>query len=82
MQVSRSPVRYKLFGPVRAVKLEEHPGSKLRNPTNTMVEIPAEVVVEVEGSVADSGLINILWNGDAFSVFFEDLKDHARIQAD
>jgi hypothetical protein len=77
--MSRSTVRYKLSGPVNAVKLEEHPGSSLRNPTTTLVQIPANVIVELEGSVAASGLVNILWNGAAFSVFYEDLKEKAQV---
>jgi hypothetical protein len=78
MQAFRQPVRYKLHRPVNAVKLEEHPGSTLRSPTGTLVEIPADMIVEQEGSVAASGLINILWGGDAYSVFYEDLKDKAQ----
>jgi hypothetical protein len=77
--MSRSTVRYKLSGPVNAVKLEEHPGSSLRNPTNMLVEIPANGIVELEGSVAASGLVTILWNGGAFSVFYEDLKEKAQV---
>ena len=46
-----------------------------------LVEIPADAVIELEGLVADSGLINILWNGDAFSIFYEDLKEKAHIVA-
>jgi hypothetical protein len=79
MQASRSPVRYKLSEPVNAVKLEEHPGSTLRNPTETLVEIPASAVVELEGVAAPSGLINILWDGNAFSVFYDDLKEKAQL---
>lgn len=79
MPGSQFSVRYRLSGPVNAVKLEEHPGSTLRNPTSTLVEIPANVIVELEGAVAASGLVNILWNGDAFSVFYEDLKDKAQV---
>ena len=76
----RSPnraVHYKVSQPLQAVKLAEHPGSSLRDPTVTLVQIPAEVIVEVEGGVADSGLINILWNGEVFSVFNEDLQEKA-----
>jgi hypothetical protein len=71
--------RIKLSKLVRAVKLQEQPGSSLRNPTGTLVEIPAGVIVEIEGAAAPSGLCNILWNGDAFSVFYEDLKENGRI---
>ena len=67
--------RYKVLKPLQAVKLAEHPGSSLRDPTPTLVQIPAEVVVEIEGSVAASGLINVLWNGEVFSVFNEDLQE-------
>ena len=57
----QSGVRYRLFKPVRAVKLEEHPGSSLRNPTETLVEIPSDAIVELEGAAAPSGLSNVLW---------------------
>jgi hypothetical protein len=77
MRNPRLPIRYKLFQDLQAVKLAEHPGSSLRDPTGTLVRIPAEVIVEIEGSVADSGLINVLWNGDVFSVFNEDLQEKA-----
>ena len=79
MRSSSAPVRYKLFKPVRAVKLQEHPGSSLRNPTETLVAIPANVIVELEGMPAPSGLSNILWNGDAFSVFYEDLRENGQV---
>ena len=71
--------RYRIARPLKAVKLEEHPGSSLRNPTATLVEIPVDVILEAEGGVAHSGLINVLWNGQAFSVFFEDLRDSADV---
>ena len=73
------PIRYKLSKPVRAVKLQEHPGSSLRNPTETLVEIPANVIVELEGAAAPSGLSNILWAGEAFSVFYEDLNENGQV---
>ena len=71
------PIRYKVDKPLQAVKLAEHPGSSLRDPTGTLVQIPAEVIVEIEGGVAQSGLINVLWNGEVFSVFNEDLQEKA-----
>jgi hypothetical protein len=77
MQASRSSARYKLSEPVSAVRLEEHPGSSLRSPTTNLVEIPANVIVELEGVVAPSGLVNILWAGAAYSVFYEDLQEKA-----
>jgi hypothetical protein len=70
-------IRYKVSKPLQAVKLAEHPGSSLRDPTATLIQIPAEVIVEVEGGVAESGLVNILWNGEVFSVFNEDLEEKA-----
>lgn len=73
----RPPVRYKIRKPLQAVKLAEHPGSSLRDPTGTLVQIPAEVVVEIEGGVAESGLVNVVWNGEVFSVFHEDLQEKA-----
>ena len=75
------PVRIQLFKTVRAVKLEEHPGSSLRTPTGTLLEIPVGASVELEGTAGPSGLCNILWNGTPFSVFFEDLKENGHILA-
>lgn len=72
-------MRYKLSLPLQAVKLEPHPGSSLRDPTTVLIEIPADSVIESEGKVAGSGLITVLWNGDAFSVFHEDLREKAEI---
>ena len=79
MQASRSPVRYRVSQPLSAVRLETHPGSSLRRPTATLVEIPANAIVELEGVVDPSGLVNILWRGDAFSVYYEDLTEKAHI---
>ena len=77
MGTSKSSIRYKVSRPLQAVKLAEHPGSSLRDPTGTLIQIPAEVIVEIEGSVTQSGLITILWNGEVFSVFNEDLQEKA-----
>jgi hypothetical protein len=74
---SKSSIRYKVSRPLQAVKLAEHPGSTLRDPTGTLIQIPAEVIVEIEGKVTQSGLVNILWNGEVFSVFNEDLQEKA-----
>lgn len=71
--------RFKLSSPVNAVKLREHPGSSLRSPTDILVEIPADAVIELEGVVARSGLINVFWNGDVFSVFHEDFEKSTRV---
>jgi hypothetical protein len=75
MRGIRPPTRYKLHGPLQAVKLAEHPGSSLRDPTGTLIQIPADVVIELEGGVDESGLVNVVWNGEAFSVFHEDLQE-------
>lgn len=72
-------IRYKLSTVVHAVKLAEHPGSSLRDPTGTLVEIPADSILEPEGNVGKSGLINVIWKGEAFSVFYEDLQEKAVI---
>lgn len=77
MRNNTSPVRYKIATPLEAVKLAEHPGSSLRDPTATLLSIPAGVVIELAGLVAPSGLINIEWNGQFFSVFYEDLQAKA-----
>jgi hypothetical protein len=70
--------RYELSAPVSAVKLEERPGSRLRNPTGILVEIPSQAIVELEGVVSRSGLITVLWNGDAFSAYYEDFEQNTR----
>lgn len=76
--MGKAGTRYKVTLPVQAVKLEEHPGSSLRDPTGTLVTIPADVIIEMEGTVR-SGLVNVLWNGEAFSVFYDDLQENARL---
>ena len=73
------PVRIKLFKAIRAVKLDENPGSSLRTPTGTLVEIPVGASVELEGTAGPAGLCNILWQGGAFSAFFEDLKENGHV---
>ncbi len=78
MPPTKPKERYKTSKPLHAVKLEDHPGSSLRDPTGTLVEIPAGTILEAEGAVGQSGLINVLWNGEAFSVFYEDLTEKGR----
>ena len=73
------PVRYKLSAPIQAVKLAEHPGSSLRNPTEVLIDIPADVIVELEGRAPQAGLVNVLWNGEAFSVYYDDLQEQAQL---
>jgi len=46
------------------------------------VEIPANSVIELEGVAAPSVLSNVLWKGEAFSVFYEDLEDNGQILVD
>ena len=41
--------------------------------------LPENAIVEVESPAAPSGLSNILWNGEAFSVLYEDLKENGEI---
>ena len=77
MRNAGPPTRYKVRKPLQAVKLAEHPGSSLRDPTGTLIQIPADVVLELEGGVGESGLINVVWNGEAYSVFNEDLQEKA-----
>jgi hypothetical protein len=50
-----------------------------RDATTELIEIPADSIIESEGQAAGSGLINVLWEGDAFSVFYEDLREKAEI---
>ena len=79
MRGRQPPVRYKVGVPLHAVKLEARPGSSLPDPTGTLVEIPIDAIVEAEGQAGRSGLINVLWNGEVFSVFNEDLQEKAHI---
>ena len=37
MRYTGPPIRYKVSKPLQAVKLAEHPGSSLRDPTGTLV---------------------------------------------
>jgi len=79
MRPVKQRIQWKVSRPLAAVKLEEHPGSSLPDPTNSLIEIPTGTLIEVEGSAGGSGLINVFWNGDAFSVFHDDLVEKARI---
>jgi hypothetical protein len=79
MRPPKTRARYIICIPLPAVKLEDRPGSTLRDPTTTLVEIPAGTVLETEGAASHSGLINVLWNSDAYSVFHEDLSEKARL---
>jgi hypothetical protein len=79
MASPKTPVRYKLAKPIQAVKLQTHQGSSLRDPTGELIEIPVNAIIEPEGQVDPSGLVNVLWNGGAFSVFYEDLVEKANI---
>ena len=76
-------VYYKLSAPVHAVKLEAHPGSSLRDPTGILIMIPADVTIELESAATPaSGLVDVLWNDQAYSVFFGDLQEKAHIVSD
>jgi hypothetical protein len=81
MRGRQPPLRYKVTVPIHAVKLQAHPGSSLPDPTGTLVEIPMDEIIEAEGQAARSGLINIIWNGEVFSVFNEDLQEKANVVA-
>lgn len=72
--MQKKTVRYELSAPVQAVRMEAHQGSSLRDPTADLIEIPAGSVIETEGHAGSSGLISVLWKGQAFSVFHEDLR--------
>lgn len=78
MDKATSPVRCRLPQPAMAVKLQEYPGSSLKSPTDTLVEIPANAMVELQGAVAPSGLVNVVWDGQTFSILYEDLKDNGQ----
>jgi hypothetical protein len=71
------PLHYKIRSPLPAVRLATHPGSSLRDPTDTLVNIPPEVTIEIEGAVSSSGLVTVLWSGSAFSVLHEELESKA-----
>ena len=76
-------VYYKLSAPIHAVKLEPHPGSSLRDPTGVLIMIPADVTIELESvTTPASGLVDVLWNDHAYSVFFEDLQEKAQVVTD
>src|SRR5205807_8596065 len=58
------------------LKLEPHPGSSLRDPTGILIMIPVDVTIELESPAPPaSGLVDVLWNDQAYSVFFEDLQE-------
>ncbi len=76
-------VYYTLSAPIHAVKLEPHPGSSLRDPTGILIMIPVDVTIELESAAPPaSGLVDVLWNDQAYSVFFEDLQEKAHIVND
>ena len=77
----RLPIRLRTTGNLSAVKLQDRAGSSLRDPTSTLMTIPPDVVVEVEGVVSSSGLVTVLWNGNAFSVLDEDLRERGEVVA-
>jgi hypothetical protein len=80
MQGPNQRVYYQLSAPIHAVKLEPHPGSSLRDPTGILIMIPADVTIELESAAPPaSGLVDVLWNDQAYSVFFEDLQEKAHI---
>jgi len=45
--------------------------------------IPADVTIELESiTTPASGLVDVLWNDHAYSVFFGDLQEKAQIVTD
>ena len=81
MPDGQTPVHYKITAPLPAVRLAAHPGSSLRDPTDTLVNIPPNVTIEIEGPASPSGLVTVLWSGGAFSVFLEELESKAELLA-
>lgn len=79
MRGRQAPVRYQIAVPLHAVKLEARTGSSLPDPTGTLVEIPVDAIIQVEGEAGRSGLINVHWKGEMYSVFYEDLQEKAHI---
>ena len=79
--MSKTKTQVQLLSALQGVRLEPHPGSSLRDPTNELIEIPAQSVIEIEGRASPSGLINVLWNGEAFSVLDEDLRSKGSVVA-
>lgn len=74
----KNRLQYELSAPLQAVRMEPHHGSSLRDPTADLIEIPAGSIIETEGHAGSSGLISVLWNGQAFSVFNEDLREKSQ----
>jgi|SRR6185436_6495383 len=81
-RMARSQVRYRITSAIAAVKLEERPGSSLRDPTGILVKIPAGVFVELDGTVAPSGLVTVIWEQDPYAVFYEDLTGVGQMVSD
>jgi hypothetical protein len=81
-RTGRPLVRYRITSAIAAVKLEERPGSSLRDPTEILVKIPAGVFVELDGAVAPSGLVTVIWEQDAYAVFYEDLTGVGQVVSD
>ena len=77
--MARPLVRYRITHAITAVKLAEHPGSSLRDPTGILVKIPADTMVELDGAVSPSGLVTVLWDQGAYAVFYEDLTGMGRV---
>ena len=75
-------VRYRITSAIAAVKLAERPGSSLRDPTGVLVKIPPGVFVELDGGVAPPGLVTVIWEQDAFAVFYEDLTGVGQVISD
>ncbi len=80
MRGSGPRVYYKLRAPIHGVKLESRPGSTMRDPTQDLVLIPTEATIELETiSAPASGLVDVLWNGGAYAVYYGDLQEKAQI---
>ena len=61
-----------------AVKLVEHLGSRLRDPTDIVLQLPVDSIVELEGPVDEyTGLVTAICNAEAFSIVFDDLRGNA-----
>jgi hypothetical protein len=46
------------------------------------VKIPAGVFVELDGTVAPSGLVTVIWEQDPYAVFYEDLTGVGQVVSD
>ncbi|MDQ6759766.1 MAG: hypothetical protein M3Z32_07875 [Acidobacteriota bacterium] len=64
--------RFRVTKPLRAVKLHPDADRSIDN-EGFLVQIPAGEVVETDGQTRVSGLRNVIWRGEFYALFEEDL---------